>query len=561
MYIPPIDQGDSNRKVDILSFFGYDQRDKTDDRQLSEMINMSSDSVPCLTPRKPRRHIASVNGITAVTVPEYELGDLNSFTGVASGRFYYKGTAVTNMTLSDGEKSIVDFNGCICIFPDKVYYRYLPDPDTGIVENTLKPMGKNLSVTGARFYSLYDDISGEYTAYIQKTGAGFDDYFKTGDSIVISGCSLSQNNTFIVDSRGKYAADTQIVSAVADAVDSDKLSLLMYTKSGGYGLFENTTESGSVNISISVPDISAACVHNNRLFGTSANGEYIYASKLGDCFNFNSFQGLSDDSWYSEIGTPGEFTEIVSYRTSVVAFKRNYIHHIYGDSPTNFSIPKQTLGGALDGKSIAEVGGVLYYMGADGFYEYSGGEPERISAPIKTLFKTCKSGTDGRSYYACATDKNGNTALLVYSPEYCMWHREDDTVFVDFVRHNERLYGVTQSDMYKFGDDDGDEIISWCVVSKRFTLDDFDFKGANAIYIRLDMESETRIKVHCAFDDEDFKLFGEIEGKGFMVHKIPIRFKKCDSFRVMLEGVGRATVHDIEIITYTGGKTNVKHIR
>ena len=110
----------------------------------------------------------------------------------------------------------------------------------------------------------------------------------------------------------------------------------LYTKNGSYGLFKNTTDSNSVTIEISIPDISWACVHNNRLFGTGTNGEYIYASKLGDCFNFNSFRGLADDSWYSEIGTAGEFTGIVSYRTAVVAFKSNYIHHIYGDSPQKF---------------------------------------------------------------------------------------------------------------------------------------------------------------------------------------------------------------------------------
>lgn len=564
MYLPANALGGAskkNEKVDILSFFGYDQRDKIDDRQLSEMYNMSSDSVPCLTPRKPRQHVASVSNITAVALPEYEKGKLSSFTGVAGGYFYYKGNAVINIKLTSGEKSIVDFNGNICIFPDKVYYRYLPEPDTGQVYGSLRNMGKSVSLSGVKFYSSYNEISGAYTAYIQKSGADFDDYFEAGDSVVISGCSNQQNNTVVIDSKKEYASETAIVSMVVDEVTETKLNLVMHTKTGEYGLFKNATEAGEVKIEIHIPDISCACVHNNRLFGASADGEHIYASKLGDCFNFNSFQGLSDDSWYSEIGTPGEFTGIVSYRTAVVAFKRNYIHHIYGDSPLNFSIPKQTLSGAVDGKSIAEVGGVLYYMAADGFYEYSGGEPEKISYPIRKVYKTCKSGTDGQRYYACASDDKGNSELLVYTPEYNLWHKEDDTAFVDFVRHEEFLYGVTRSEMFRFGAEDSDEVISWCVVSKKFTLDDFDFKGANAIYIRLEAEDETQVKVYHAADDDDFELWGEISGKGFMVHKIPVRFEKCDSFRIMLEGTGKATVHDIEIITYTGGRTNVKHIR
>ncbi len=565
MYLPAAAQKSKNKKVDILSFFGYDQRNKIDDRELGEMLNMSSDAAPCLAPRKPRRHIASAEGITAITLPEYSPGGLDSFTGVAGRRFWYKGKVVPGADLTDGEKSIVDFGGSICIFPDKMYYRYLPDPDTGEVRNELRPMARSVTITDPALNTYYDEIGGIYRASIRKTGADFDKVFKAGDSIVISGASMESNNTFVADSRKKFASDTAIVSVVIKEVESDEISLLMHNKSGGYAFFDSCVNRGPLKIETYIPDISCACVHNNRLFGASENGEYIYASKLGDCFNFTSFQGLGDDSWYSEVGTPGGFTAIVSYRSAVVAFKRDYIHHIYGDSPKNFSIPKQTLSGALDGKSVAEVGGVLYYMAADGFYEYSGGEPERISAPIKTIFKSCKSGTDGRSYFACATDRNGKSSLLVYNPKLNLWHREDDTRFVDFVRQGERLYGVTETDMYMLGDDENEsgEVIRWCVVSKKFTLDDFDFKSVNAVCIRLETGSETHIRVSFAADDDDFRLCGEIEseGKGFLVHRVPVRLKKCDSFRVMLEGEGEAVVHDIEMITYTGGRTNVKHIR
>ncbi len=563
MYMPPAAQKSQNKKVDILGFFGYDQRDKIDEERLSESVNMSSDSFPCLAPRKPRRHIASLRNIAAVTLPEFDTGELDSFTGVANGRFYYKGEPIEGGELSKGEKSIADFGGNICIFPDRMYYRYLPDPKSGEIKSELLPMGKSTTVAGASFYSYHDEISGKYTAKISKdAGAKFGELFKPGDSLVISGCSSDQNNTKVLGGRKDAADDNSIVSAIVKEAGINDLELLLYNKKGGYALFDNGYESGEIKIEIYIPQISWACVHNNRLFGTSANGEYIYASKLGDCFNFSSFQGLGSDSWYTEIGTPGEFTGIVSYRSSVVAFKRDCIHHIYGDSPKNFSVPKQTLGGALDGKSIAEVGGALYYMAADGFYEYTGGEPEKISRPIKTLFASCKSGTDGQNYYACATDKKGKTSLLVYNPDTALWYREDDTKFIDFARLGEHLYGVTEEDMYMLGDEDGDEKIRWCAISKKFTLNDFDFKSVNAVYIRLESDADTKVTVSFAADDEDFKVCGEIRGeKGFSAHRIPVRIKKCDSFRIMLEGEGRAAVHDMEMITYTGGRTNVKHIR
>lgn len=550
---------DKTKKVDVLNFFGYDERDKIDESQMAKMRNMSSDALPAMSPRKPRLHVCSQSGITAMCTPEYTPFDLTEFTGVAGGYFYYNGTKITNKQLSNTEKSIADFGGNICIFPDKVFYRYLPNPDTGEVEPILQDMNKSVSVSGAVFHSSLNKITGEYTAYIQKSGAGFDEVFSIGDSIIISGCSEAQNNTVVVQSRRKFAAADSIVSAVVNEATSSKLSLLMYTKRGEYALFKNTADSNTVKIEISIPDMNHICVHANRLWGTSENGEYIYASKLGDCFNFNSFQGLEDDSWYSEIGTDGEFTGIVSYRTAVVAFKRNYIHHIYGDSPRNFSIPKQTYGGALDGRSIAEVGGALYYMSDNGFYEYTGGEPEKISSCIKTVYKRCCAGTDGKRYYACAELPGGGTELLVLDPMHGVWHKEDNTKFIAFVKHNEFLYGATSTDMYKFGD--GTEDVDWCVVSKKFTLRDIDFKGVNAVYIRMDAPIGTEARVYTSCDEGGFKPAGQICGSEFVVYRVPVRFEKCDSFRIMLEGNGNVVVHDIEIVTYKGGRTNVKQTR
>ena len=377
MILPRITKKESKTAV-IKVFGGLDRRDKISDSSLSEMTNMSAEAIPALSPRRARSHIADVSGATAIVAPEYTGGALTSFTGVRGNKFYYNGTAVGG-TLTDGEKSIADFNGKICIFPDKVYYDYVPSSDDGSVATSLVSMEKAIDVTGPVFYSSKNDTTGEYTAYISKSGAEFDSNFEVGDSIVISGCKTTQNNTRSIESRRDYAADDEIVSAVADSVSANRIDLILYNKRGERVCFKSATESGSITLKKAVPDMNFICVHNNRLWGTAASGEYIYASKLGDCTNFNSFQGLSDDSWYSYVATGGDFTGICSYRMAVVAFKRNCIHHVYGDAPVNFSIPKQTFGGCIDGRSICEIQGVLYYLAQDGFYAYTGGEPYAVA--------------------------------------------------------------------------------------------------------------------------------------------------------------------------------------
>ncbi len=542
-----------NKRVQLKVFSGLDRRDKISDTAFTEMINMSPDAIPSLTPRKARQHIAEVSGAVSICNPEYTGGELNSFTGVKGNWFYYNGVKIENRPLSDDAKSIVDFNGKICIFPDKVYYDYLPDAETGKISNDLSTMEKILYIKGAKFYSSYNDITGEYTAYISKAGGTFNEVFSIGSSIVISGCSNDANNTKPIQSKRETPSADSIVSVVVDKVTDSRMDVILYNKNGEKVKFKNMTESGNITIKIAIPDMDHVCVHNNRLWGTAASGEYIYASKLGDCTNFYSFQGLSDDSWYSPVASEGEFTGICSYRTAVVAFKRGCIHHIYGDAPVNFSIPKQTFGGCIDGKSICEIGGVLYYLSQNGFCAYSGGEPYEISPQLKVRYISCASASDGRHYYAAATGEDGEKDLLVYTPEADVWVREDDTPFSDFCTYNGSVYGIADGHMWRL--DGGDEVISWCVISKRFTYDIMEHKGLSCMWLRMDLDDDTEVEVSVSKDGGDFVSCGTARGgKGFSVYRIPIRFGKCESFRIMIEGEGRAVIHDIEITTHNGGR-------
>lgn len=386
MFLPSYNLRKLNR-VYSDRYKGLDEREYTDEASFSDMLNISSDNFPYISPRKKRKRIAEVSGITAVTLPGYtDEGKLTDFTGVAGGYFYYCGEKISNIKLSDGEKEIVDFNGRLCIFPDKVYYRYIKNPETGVIDKKLFDMEKEIALTGLRFYSVKNDDKGIYSAYIEKSGAGFDEMFKTGESIVISGASNEQNNTFIADEQDSVASESRIVSVVIDEVTKSKMTLILSDKNGKRAVFYNTTEGGEVSIKLLIPNMSHVCVHNNRLWGTSEDGRYIYASVLGDCCNFYSYRGLANDSWYGEVGTEGKFQRIVSYRTGIAAFKENYIHQVYGDKPINFSIPKQISGGCIDGRSVSEMNGNLFFLGNDGFYVYSGGQPSKISYQLETRF-------------------------------------------------------------------------------------------------------------------------------------------------------------------------------
>ena len=554
MFLPFLDTKDDKTAL-MLRFGGLDLRDKAAPGSLSQSENLSADAYPALTPRKSRQLVVSDTGITAGVLPEYTGAPLSAFTGVKDGGFYYQGSRIGTTELSPGEQSIADFSGKICIFPDKLYYNYLPDPDTGEVSQALESMENTLSLSGVRFYSSYNELTGAYTAYLSKTGGGFN-RFSAGDSIVIEGCSNSQNNTYSLQGRKDFAAADAIVSAVVTKSAASRLDLLLYTKSGAKALFTNTTEAGTITVKVSIPDMNHVCVHNNRLWGTDQNGEYLYASKLGDCCNFHSFQGLGDDSWYSVIGTPGSFTGIVSYRSAVVAFKHDCIHHVYGDSPKNYSIPKQTAGGCIDGRSIAELKGVLYYLSHAGFCAYNGGEPYGVSPQLPVEYISGAAGTDGVRYFVSALRANGDRDLLVYDPEKGLWHREDDTPFLGFLHYGNRLYGVCENGIWAFAQ--GDEQVCWGMTTQPLTYDTLLHKGVRALWLLLDKETDTTVTVSLSHDGKDFVPCAVLApGQGLKSHRIPVRFQKCDSFRIRIEGQGKAVIHALELSVYQGGKTYV----
>ncbi len=533
-------------------FGGLDRRQVISDISLSDMMNLSCENYPALSPCNENKYITGVELPLAICPPEYTEKELNSFTGVSDGKFIYNGKVISG-ELSDGAKSIADFNGKICIFPDKVYYDYIPDPDTGEVSKSLTSMEKSLSVNKPRFYSSKDNITGEYTSYISSSEADFSECFSVGDSIVISGCSSEENNVIFAQSRKQTISPEAIVSAVVTKITKTRLDLALYLKNGERTGFKNITESGEIQIRLAIPDMDHICVHNNRLWGTAISGEYIYASKLGDLTSFNSFQGLSDDSWYSYVATGGKFTGICSYRTSVVAFKENCIHHIYGDSPRNFSIPKHTNGGCIDGRSICEIEGILYYLSNKGFYAYNGGEPYNISSPLNREYSFCTGGTDGKHYYVSAVTKDNITDFMVYTPEYNLWMHRDSTNFIDMCSYNGRVYGLTGDKMLMI--DGGEKALNWNASTKAFTYDHFDLKGISEVYIRAQISSSAHIKVMVSFDDSDYAECGCITGNNNLsAYRVPVRFKKCDHFKIKLEGEGDAVIHNIEIINYKGGR-------
>ncbi len=163
-----------------------------------------------------------------------------------------------------------------------------------------------------------------------------------------------------------------------------------------------------------VPRLSYATVHLGRLWGV--NGGKFYASGWNDYTdwilpNAEDLDGdVSSMAWVSatqsDVNADGNFTAIAVYDNHVIGFKRSYMHMIYNNK-NPFRIVDVARVGALSQKAICECNQILFFVGEDGVYAFSGGYPERISDGLElNSFEGAVLGADDVTLY-CAIPGDG----------------------------------------------------------------------------------------------------------------------------------------------------------
>ena len=525
-------------------FGGLSRTEEIAENEASDMKNGSSRSFPCFAPAKGRKTIAEVSGIECAISPRLISGEkIESFTGVASDRFYYNGEEKFTLTPQDRVRCLVDFNGNILIFPDKKYYSYVDDSYGEIAA----------SVSGAVGFSVVSTDGAKENRI--KLASGLSDVFKKGDSITIA-CTEKRNCTYQIASKYEQAQSGDIVSCVVGSVISDtEISVSCYDRDAEYvffkeGTYENTT------LSRAMPDIVIACTANNRVFGADQFGETIYASKLGDFKNWNVFEGLSTDSWYGSVGTEGPFTALCSLGSQVVAFKDNYIHQLYGETPNNFAIPKQIAGGCIDGRSVAQIRGQLFYLAHDGVYVFAGGNPVKISSALSLCATGGVGGTDGARYYI-SVEKADGTELLVYDAECDMWHKEDEFSAVSFIKYNDKLYAADENTLYEIGSGDTGE---WFWQSKCFDETDMNLSAVVNLYVKAELKENSCLRVLVSCDGGDMTECAAISYSGRKAVRVPVRFRASESYQIRIAGKGDAQIKAIERVVYSGGRNETARV-
>ena len=316
-------------------------------------------------------------------------------------------------------------------------------------------------------------------------------------------------------------------------------------------------ESGDVSIDrVTDPDLSFICSHDNRLWGVS--GRRIYCSKYDDPQDFDTQTGTDADAWWADVGSPGEFTGIVSYSGAVLCFKENLVHKVLGDLPSEFTVSTYHVSGIQPGshQSAAILNEVLYYKGTAGIYAYNGYTPQLISENFgERRYSEAVGGTDGARYWVSMKDETEAWGLFCYDPATGIWMREDGLHAAAFSLYDGRCYAADYEGerILTFGGAD-DDTMPWEGVTAPLHEGSFDRKLYTKLLVRAKMAEGAKLQIEISYDGKPWETLYNTRAPRWRVAILPVRPRRCDSFRLRICGRGDVTLLGIAREVMTGSE-------
>ena len=555
----------TRQMIDV--FRGYNHNLRINDNEFYDMENMASDNYPVLSPRRARASFVKSTGLSGMISKD-------DFCYV-DGQNFIVGGEVVNMGLSSEPKTLVSMASYVIILPDKKYINTANPSDFGDIEVQKQTTGETTFSLCKLDGSEYDKLNFSPTApsnpqnmdlwvdtsttpnslkqysssssmwvsvastYIKISSVGIGKDFEVGDGVTISGIEdkdlADLNATMVIQSKGD---DFIVVIGILDQV---------------------TKQSTSITIKRLMPNLDFVIESGNRLwgcrYGEAQNGEMvneIYASKLGDFKNWNSFQGISTDSYAASCGTDGQFTGAITHLGYPIFFKENCMHKVYGNFPANYQIQTTDCRGVQKGshKSLAIVNEILYYKSRHGICAYDGSLPVEVSTDLGDVaYFDAVGGAHGNKYYISMADNAETYHFFVYDTSKGLWHKEDHTKAFQFCSHKNDMYYIDKERgaiMRVFGDSESTEDIRWMAESGIIGFDSPDKKYISNMMVRLSLDFGSKVFFYIMYDSSgEWEHVGTIVGNKLKSMNVPVRPRRCDHFRLKIEGEGGAKIFSI----------------
>ena len=306
----------------------------------------------------------------------------------------------------------------------------------------------------------------------------------------------------------------------------------------------------------------------NRLWGCKygiVNGQAVnevYACALGDFRNWNSFQGLSTDSYAAARGSDGAFTGAAACMGGVVFFKEDCMERVYPAAGGGHQIVTVACTGVRKGagRTVAVADGVVYYLGNDGVYAFDGSMPVCVSRALgENRYVGGTGGGESGRYWLSAKDAEGNFELLVYDTQRKLWHRQDATEVVGFARRNGHMLLLRRDGMLL--DSSGsvgqkESAVAWSVQSGELGMYTPEHKYLVRLELRLRLETGAAVKAYISYDGGAWEQVGSVTGteeqtRGAVLYLRPHR---CGQLRLKLTGKGGCRLYSAAAVYEKGSE-------
>ena len=519
MKLPELPLGSRIRQQVLTRFGGLRHTAGAEDGDIYDMRNLWSGDFPRLSVRPGRKTLGTV------TKPN-GLFRANGSRFIADGTTLYV-DGVSAGTLADSPKVFAALGSRVLIWPDKKVWT---------AAGGLESLEASYTASGLVFAD--GTYAGETAKKNSVTTPGEAFPFRAGDAVNIPACTPT---------GGKA------LTLVVREVSADGKTLRFYEDS-----FAATgTVSAALTLSRTVPDLDWICVNENRVWG--CRGDTIRASKLGDPFNWNVFDGLSTDAWSWESGTEGDFTGCVSFLGYPCFFKERHIFKVYGSRPSNFEPQSAPDFGVMAGcgRSLAIAGENLYYLSRVGPVVYAGGIPRPLGEPLGAKLSAGAGGSDGLKYYLSA-QSGGDWLLYVYDAARQLWHVEDATRGAFFAPGSPGSVecltaggSLWTTDTEAAGTAEGQ--VSWWAEFGDFTRNSPNKKGLSKLLLRLEPGAGSTVSLLIRYDSAgDWETVAALTAASKGSRYLAVVPRRCDHFRLKLTGTGGCVLHSLTTEAYVG---------
>jgi hypothetical protein len=265
------------------------------------------------------------------------------------------------------------------------------------------------------------------------------------------------------------------------------------------------------------------------------------------------------------LGSDGAFTG-ANYGGYPTFFKERSMHRVSGFLPSEFGISTDSVPGVarLAAKSLALVGGILYYKSPGAVMAFDGTQPVSVSDKLGSLtaYPRAVGGACGDKYYLYL-DKSSreDPNLYVLDTTKGLWHREDETVVESMAEDSENMYMIavkgenhTVLTVRAKGDPEKGKV-RWYAETGLFGMESPDRKYVTRLMVKLKPEAGSSVRVSIQYNSTGvWKQLYAKEGTGMVTVSVPVLPAPCDHFRLRLEGTGGCEVNSITKTVRDGGE-------